>query len=79
MAILNSTSGIVSLTQISDSTGIRIHDTGFSQSVALPSETLVLDRFGNRIPVETKRDKLEAIRKKSHMDLGGAWSRLAEM
>jgi len=79
MTTFNSTSGIARLTQMTDSTGIRIQNTGYSQSVGIALETLVLDRFGNRIAVENKKDKLNAIRKKSHMELGEAWSRLAEM
>ena len=79
MTAFNSTSGIASLTQISDSTGIKIPNTGFSQSVEATLETLVLDRFGNRIHIENKRDILNAIREKSHNELGEAWSKLAKM
>ncbi len=72
------TGGIASATQIVDSTGVYTRDTGYVDSSAT-SGMLLLDYCGNEIAIESIEDKLREIRKKSHSELGEAWSRLAKM
>lgn len=81
MIYSENTNGFASSIQILDSTGqslvTRASVFGTSANVSYSLHTV--DEYGDQIPIETISDKLAAIRRKSHAELGEAWSRLAQM
>ena len=80
MESFDATGGIAHAVQVIDSTGIYIIDTGLSETGAAFSNALYeVDQYGEQIPVETLKDRLASIRRKSHAELGEAWSKLAQM
>lgn len=72
------TSGLAHPIQVIDLTGVCISEVDYSGTgAAMPS--IIFDPSGGQIVVETIRDRLASIRKKSHSELGEAWARLAQM
>jgi hypothetical protein len=73
-------SGLASPIQLIDFTGQCIAAGEIAETgVTAPSSLFTLDVYGNQIAIETIGDKLASIRRKSHSELGDAWSRLARM
>ena len=80
MANFYAVGDLVRSVQSIDMTGQYVIDCqDYGTSASLPFNLYVFDTFGDQIPVDTVKSKLDSIRRKSQAEFGEAWSKLAQM
>ncbi len=81
MIFTENTSGFASAMQLYEATGQSVMATTgmLGTSASIPYALFAVGENHIQAPIETKGDKLAAIRMRSHSEFGEAWSALAQM